>query len=320
LPIIPPTEKNVAEMLKGTSHAPDEIVGYPHPEKYTATVEKIAINAVMAGCKPEYMPVLMALVEAFSNGPYVSSVRSTNSFSFMSFVNGPIRNEIGMNSGIGAMSPGNIANASIGRFLQLAIYNLGGGRVGVNLMGSQGNTSNYSFAFAENEERSPWEPFHVGQGFDPDESVVSVLSGGWSHGGNSAGLGEVVRYISNFEAPFGVVVMLDPLVAKRYVDQGYNTKQALVDYLWENASITLGEMRRRPYWSMIRMMAQGIDQYPGYGAGWWPESITTDPPETMASLYPRSQIFVLVVGGGTNAYVTSWRMSYLSMATVDKWR
>ncbi|MGD9576760.1 MAG: hypothetical protein AB7Y74_00760 [Syntrophorhabdus sp.] len=320
LPIIPPTEENIAEMLKGTSHAPDEIVAYPHPEKYTATVEKIAINAVMAGCKPEYMPVLMALIEAFSNGPYTASIRSTNSFSFMSFVNGPIRNEIGMNAGIGAMSPGNIANASIGRFLHLAMYNLGGGREGVNLMGSQGNTSNYSFTFAENEERSPWEPFHVEQGFGANESVVSVLSGGWSHGGNSQRLVDVVKYISSFEAPFGVVVMLDPLVAANYVKQGYTTKQALEEYLWSNSTMTLGEMRSRPYWSMIRMMAQGIDQYPGYGAHWWPESIITDPPETIASIYPRSQIFVLVVGGETNAYVTSWRMSYLSMASVDKWR
>jgi hypothetical protein len=84
--------------------------------------------------------------------------------------------------------------------------------------------------------------------------------------------------------------------------------------------MTLGEMRSRPYWSMISMMAKGIDQYPGYGANWWPASINTDPPETVANIYPRSQIFVLVVGGETNPYVTSWRFSYISMAPVDKWR
>ncbi len=114
---------------------------------------------IMAGCKPEYMPALLATIEAFSKSG--TDVRSTNSFSYMRVINGPIRKELGMNAATYALGPGNHANATIGRFLSLAITNLAGGQIGVNLMGSQGNVSSYSFCFPENEESSPWEAFAV---------------------------------------------------------------------------------------------------------------------------------------------------------------
>lgn len=160
------------------------------PERWKATVEKVAINGVMAGCKPVDMPVLLAMVEAFSKGLLEGTVVSANSFSFMLVVNGPIAREIGMNSEVNALGPGNQANATIGRALRLFLTNLGGLTPGINLMACQGNPSNYSFAFAENEEASPWEPFHVSMGFKREESVVSIFSGGWSHGGNRTGQGE----------------------------------------------------------------------------------------------------------------------------------
>src|SRR5262249_54687108 len=137
LPIVPPTEDAVAAMLKGTHHGKDEIVTRAMvPEGWPVTVEKVAINGVMAGAPPSAMPVLLAAVEAFGSGHFASSVRSTNSFSFMQIVNGPIAREIGMNAGTYALGPGNRANASIGRALRLFIYNLGGGENGVNLMGT----------------------------------------------------------------------------------------------------------------------------------------------------------------------------------------
>ena len=158
LPIIPPTEENIKEMLKGTSHSPDEIVVQKMlPENWMVNVEQVAINGVMAGCKPEHMPVLLAMVEAFSKDQFSSSVRSTNSFSFMVLVNGPIRNEIGMNSGINALGSGtrNDANAAIGRFLKLAIINLGGSDTGINDMSSQGNPSKFSVSFGDGGNPSP---------------------------------------------------------------------------------------------------------------------------------------------------------------------
>jgi hypothetical protein len=143
LPIIPPTEEKVKEMLKGTSHSPDEVVTtYMWPESWMVTVEKVAIVGVMAGCKPDYMPVLLAIIEAWGNGKHFeSTVRSTTSFAFPILVNGPIRNQIGMNAGGNALGPGNRANATIGRFLRLAIINLGGSWPGINDMSSQGNTA-----------------------------------------------------------------------------------------------------------------------------------------------------------------------------------
>src|SRR5438270_9731040 len=179
LPIVLPTERRVAEMLSATSRKPDEIVGRMQPTefrgKWEYTVEKVAVNAVMAGAKPEYFPVILALAAS-----EVSARGSTSSSSAaMVVVNGPIRKEIGMNWGIGAMGPYNHANATIGRAYGLLSQNCqGGSEPGVTFMGSQGNNYAYNcVTFAENEERSPWQPFHVQKGFRPDESTVSLFSG-----------------------------------------------------------------------------------------------------------------------------------------------
>ena len=322
LPIIIPTEEKVAEMLKGTSHAPDEIVEYPHPEKFTATVEKVAINGVMAGCKPEYMPVLLALTEAFSKGPYVSSVRSTNSFTFMSIVNGPIRTEIGMNAGVGAMSPGNQANASIGRFLNFVMYNLGGGRVGVNLMGSQGNTTGYSFCFPENEEMmSSWKPFHVLKGYKPSDSTVTVFRGGFGHAGNTYRIDTVVNNLLNLSYQTGALVLVDPLVIGKYkLENGLNTKEAVEEYLLTHTSITVAEAKALGLWSNMASCASGKQCFSMYGTYWWPPEILNFTDNDLVTLFPRSQFHVVVVGGATNAYVTSWSHAYDSTVSVDKWR
>jgi hypothetical protein len=322
LPIIPPTEENVAQMLKGTSHAPNKIVAYPHPEKWTATVEKIAINGVMAGCKPEYMPLLMALTEALANGPYDSQIRSSTSFTFMTIVNGPIRNEIGMNAGIGAMYPGNQANASIGRFLRFVMYNLGGGLEGLNLMGSQGNTTGYSFLFPENEERSTWTPYHVSKGYKASDSTVTVTIGGWGHaGGTSYRMSTVVNNIKNLVHQKGVAVLVDPLVIQKYADQnGLYTKEAVEDYMWSQASITVAQAKATGLWDFMAKCAQGIESYPGYGAYWYPSEILSYGPSDLVPLYPRAQFKVVVVGGETNAYVQIWPSSWASTVLVDKWR
>src|SRR5262252_10792806 len=177
LPIVLPTEKRVTAMLAGTSRKADEIVGrmqlveFRVPWEYT--VEKVAVNAVMAGARPEYFPVILALAAS-----EVSARSSTSSSaSAMVVVNGPIRHEIGMNSGIGAMGPYNHSNAVIGRAFGIMSQNLQGGSVpGVTYNGSQGNNFSYNcITFAENEEASPWEPYHVQHGFEPSESAVTVF-------------------------------------------------------------------------------------------------------------------------------------------------
>src|SRR5712692_3933578 len=177
LPIVLPTEERVARMLACTSHKPGEVVGRMRPthfrEAWEYTVEKVAVNAVMAGARPEYFPVILALAA----GAVSARGSTTSSAAAMALVNGPIRHEIGMNSGIGAFGPHNHANATIGRAYGLFSENLQGGSVaGLTYMGSQGN--GYSFTnltVAENEEASPWEPFHVERGFRKSDSTVSVF-------------------------------------------------------------------------------------------------------------------------------------------------
>src|SRR5207237_703998 len=177
LPIVLPTERRVAEMLSATSRKPDEIVGRMQPTefrgKWEYTVEKVAVNAVMAGARPEYFPVILALAAS-----EVSARGSTSSSaSAMVVANGPIRQEIGMNCGIGAMGPYNHANATIGRAYGLLSQNLqGGSEPGLTYLGSQGNNYAYnSICFAENEERSPWEPLHLSKGFKSSDSTVSAF-------------------------------------------------------------------------------------------------------------------------------------------------
>src|SRR6202163_910073 len=179
LPIILPTEERVAEMLAHTSHKADEVVGHMRPtqfrEYWEYTVEKVAVNAVMAGASPEYFPVILALAASGQS----ARGSTTSSAAAMAVVNGPIRNEIGMNCGIGALGPYNHANATIGRAYGLLSQNLqGGSEPGLTYLGSQGNNYAYtSVTFAENEERSPWEPLHVQHGFKASDSTVSVFGG-----------------------------------------------------------------------------------------------------------------------------------------------
>ncbi len=157
LPVVLPTEERVAAMLKGTRHRPDEVVGRMRPtetqEDWSYTVEQVAVNAVMAGTRPEYFPVILAL----ASSQVTALHSSTSSFAAMVVVNGPIRHELRMNSGLGALGPFNHANATIGRAYGLLSRNLGGGAVpGTTYLGSQGNPLNYSnVCFAENEEKSP---------------------------------------------------------------------------------------------------------------------------------------------------------------------
>ena len=323
LPIVPPTEEKVKEMLEGTGRSPDEIVTTTMwPEEWTVTVEKVAINGVMAGCKPEHMPVLLSIVDAFGKGPFSSSVRSTNSFSFPILVNGPVVREINMNSGINALgsATGNKANATIGRFLRIAIINLGGSVSGVNDMSSQGNPAKYGFAFAENEERSPWDPFHVSMGYKHDESVVSIFSGGWSHLGNFWGcdLDQIAKGIAGFEWPNGITILIDPMSARALAEKGYK-KEDVEDYIWKNATQTMGEFRAGHYYKIfIEKILKGK---PMYGEEFlWPAHYLDLPDNSVVQVYPRNQVKVVVVGGETNPFSQAWKFAYPSMVSLDKYR
>ncbi|MHA7836445.1 MAG: thioredoxin family protein [bacterium] len=179
LPVVPPTEARVLAMLEGTSRAPDETVAIVPPDLAPCTVEKVAINAVMAGCKPEYLPIVLAAVEAACTDAFNihGLLATTMSAGPVLIVNGPIRRRVGLNSGKNVFGQGHRANATIGRALQLVIRNVGGGRPGEVDRATLGNPGKLSFCFAEDEEGSPWSPLSTDLGFEEGIDTVTLFPG-----------------------------------------------------------------------------------------------------------------------------------------------
>jgi hypothetical protein len=180
LPVVPPTEARVLAMLEGTSRAPQEEVAVVPPDLIPVTVEKVAVNAVMAGCRPEYLPVVLASVEAACTDEFnVHGVLATTwSAGPVVVVNGPIARSIGMNSGVNVLGQGNRANSTIGRALQLVVRNVGGGRPGGVDRAAFGQPGKLGLSFSEDEEGSPWESLAVERGVAPGTSAVTVFAGG----------------------------------------------------------------------------------------------------------------------------------------------
>ena len=179
LPVTPPTEERVARMLEGTSLPPDQVICALPPDLAECTVEKVAVNAVMAGCLPEYLPVVLAAVTAAAGSRFnIHGIAATTYFTGpVVVVNGPIRRRIGMNSGINALGQGNRANLTIGRALNLVVRNVGGARPGGVDRAALGSPGKLSFCFPEDEEASPWESLATERGFSPEDSTVTLFAG-----------------------------------------------------------------------------------------------------------------------------------------------
>jgi hypothetical protein len=321
LPIVLPTEERVAEMLAHTSHKADEVVGHMRPtqfrEYWEYTVEKVAVNAVMAGAEPEYFPVILALAASGVS----ARGSTTSSAAAMAIVNGPIRHEIGMNCGIGALGPYNQANATIGRAYGLLSQNLqGGSEPGLTYLGSQGNNYAYnSVCFAENEERSPWEPFHVSKGFKPTDSTVSAF-GGCRHTAFTLGVREahwqdhvrnMLRGMDPREHPLFV---LDPITAELFIKRGgFDTKEKLIDWAYNNACMTAGE-----YWD-YQLIQNYIYPRATYGEEPYASMLAT-PADELVHMFLREEIEVVVVGGETNGYWRIFGANYGKTVSVDEWR
>jgi hypothetical protein len=184
LPVVPPTPERVLRMLDGTTRAPGEVVAVVPPDLVPCTVEKVAINAVMAGCRPEYLPVVLAAVEAACTDAFnVHGVLATTWFSGpIVVVNGPIAQRIGMNAAGNCLGQGNRANSTIGRALQLVIRNVGGGRPGAVDRATLGQPGKVGFCFAEREHDSPWQPLAVERGVPAGRSAVTLFAGGGVQG------------------------------------------------------------------------------------------------------------------------------------------
>jgi hypothetical protein len=315
-PIILPTEARVAAMLKGTSHEPNQVVcKYGSREM---TVEKAAVIAVMAGAKVEYFPTILAvLTQAPSFG------NSTSSAANMIIVNGPIRKQIGMNSGTDAMGPFSEANSVIGRCFTIGGKIMGDLRIGAGAYSSLGSSLQYNnLCFAENEEALPegWAPLSVQLGSKRDENIVSI-GGGWSYI-SSVGEAQISHpphmlfrdYMRSLTGMAATIIM-DPTVAALLKDtHGFKTKNELSEWLAKNVEVAAGA-----YWgngvnttALMPMALQGIQPF----AAW-----KNLPPATLIKPFTNAKtIQVLVAGGGiqTTWFVTDFRFG--RGIPIDEWK
>jgi hypothetical protein len=249
LPVVPPTPDRVLAMLDGTERAPDDVVAIVPPDLVECTVEKIAVNAVMAGCRPEYLPIVIAGLEAACADEFnMHGLLATTWFAGpILIVNGPIRMRLGMNSGVNVFGPGNRANASIGRALQLVVRNVGGGRPGGVDRATFGTPGKYTFCFAENEEGSPWEPLSVARGVALGVSAVTLFGGYGVHPLSD----QRSRTASDLAATFArglagvsrdAVLVVSPDHARLFREAGWSRPQliaALTDRSGRDASTVL---------------------------------------------------------------------------------
>ncbi|MBM3658601.1 MAG: thioredoxin [Actinobacteria bacterium] len=302
LPVVPPTPERVARMLTGTTRAPDEIVAVVPPNLVECSVEKVAINAVLAGCRPEYLPVVLAAVEAACTDTFnMHGLLATTWFSApVVVVNGPITRAIGMNSGVNALGQGNRANATVGRALQLVVRNVGGGRPGEVDRATLGQPGKYTFCFAEDEVGSPWEPLHVSRGCAPEESAVTLFPGE-SPRGLADQLGRSADHLANSFAAalrtvwgpkaviaFDALVVVSPEHARVFRESGW-TRARLVEELDNRLQIPGAELVR--------------------GAGGIAEGVDPSLRDTTIPKFPPGGLLVVHAGGGAgffSAIVGGW--------------
>ncbi|HEY7715647.1 MAG TPA: hypothetical protein VIE90_14140 [Candidatus Binatia bacterium] len=262
LPVVPPTVERVERMLMATKRDPQDIIGIIPPKWAPCTIEKIAINAVMAGCLPEYLPVVVAAVEAICEPRFnLYGVQATTGYVGPALLlNGPIRQHLNVNCDAGVFGPGFRSNATIGRAIRLILITVGGGYPGESDRSTFGWPGKYTMCFGENEEKSPWEPYHVEFGFKPGESTVTAFGiNGFLpiHTAGSRGeqalssLAEVIRMhhgVSHLDVgSFGGGT---PLIALGIEDAEIMardgiTKKRVKNYLWEHASLRFSEIPAR---------------------------------------------------------------------------
>jgi hypothetical protein len=250
--VVPPTQERVARMLAHTKHAPEEVIATIAPRYGAATVERIAINAVMAGCKPEYLPVLIAAAQAVATQKFhLQAIQATtNPAAVWLVLNGPIARRLGVSSGGNCLGPGAWANGTLGRALRLILQNIGGGLPGDMDRATQGQPGKWTFCCAENEEATPWEPLHVERGFARETSTVTVVGalGTWSMNITEkdpqnviAMIGDTMQYPASSDyihagAPW---VILSPQHAQLFGEAGWS-KAEVKRRLWEASKMRAG--------------------------------------------------------------------------------
>ncbi len=302
LPVIPPTEERVERMLAAVRRKPDEVIGVVPPRWAPATVEKIAINAVMAGCKPEYMPVLIAAVEAITD-PRLNLYAlqaTTGGPAVMLIINGPVRSQIGVNGGSNALGEGWRANATIGRSIRLIQRNIGGSYPGTTCKATLGWPGKYSICIGENEEASPWEPLHVERGFDRNASTVTAISADGSVRASdldsSKALGILANFAQRMDGPSGpeAIMVICPEHARIIANDGFS-KMDVKKFIWERAGYRMRDLPDETF-------AQRVKRRPDLRLTRDSVIPVTDKPE---------DILVVVAGGdgSQSQYIHVWGQS-----------
>ncbi len=250
LPIVAPTPERVEAMCAGATRYPPESLGDLMPRGGSATVQKIAINAVMAGCRPQHMPVLMAAVEAIQDDDFnlIGVQTTTHPCAVMLVVHGPVADELAMNSGHNCFGPGNPANARLGRALHLILQNIGGGVPGQSDKATQGSPAKYGFCFAENASESPWPSYPASIGLEGGAGYVTVAACEGPHNINDHGSSDgesILNTVAQTMATAGnnnlyvggdTFVIFGPEHAQTVAASGYS-RSDVQDYLYEHARV-----------------------------------------------------------------------------------
>ena len=353
LPVIPPTEERVAKMLKGTSQKPNKVIGNMAPGMGIATVEKVAINAVMAGAKPEYMPVLLALTETMirDKGAQAGAMGGGGSFCNSVVVCGPIAKEIGINSGGPEMTgpapftPGVPANMVIGRFMRLMKINIAGVEPGVSEAMGIGSPFKTSIVIAEDNENSPWPQMSTDLGFKDKKSTVSLMSG-WSDflvgnptrkdvGTTKAQISNpdvLARYLTSIAQSAtgmthptqGLLVMIGPDVAKEIAKAG-KTRKDVQKWLYENTVDTWAQVKQQNWYQPWMFKASDLATIQGdpmslFNRANYPVNA---PDDKLVKYFAGADYITVVVGPGTPTPLAAWAImnahpSYT--VEVDRWK
>jgi hypothetical protein len=298
LPVVPPTRERVDRMLAGTRRDRTELLGEMPPNYGRLTVEKAAVNAVMAGCRPDYLPVVLAAAECACDPTFnLHGVSTSTHFSApLIVVNGPVRGRIGLNASFGVFGPGARANATIGRALRLLMLNVGGARPGELSMSTFGHPGRYTYCIAEHEEASPWPPYHVARGHPTGSSAVTLFAGDAPHGisdhasrtasGLAGSLGWSMTGLWNskhFPLYSHTMLIVGPEHAQTFAAEGWS-REALVDWLYRKIRV--------PYRTLV--------PEPEHGEG-SNLRFAKPPPgdDEMISKFPSPEEIHVVVAGGT---------------------
>ena len=302
LPVVPPTEGRLAAMLAATHRGPEEVIGHVPPLMAPATIRAIALHAVMAGCSPEYLPVVIGATQCVLEERFnlVLLQATTSAGAPFVLVNGPYAREIGLSGGMGCFGPGYRANATIGRALRLMMMNLGGGIPGVTALSGFGGPWRYTYCIAENEEESPWPSYAQARGFNAEENVVTAipLEGPvlvWDDASEEPG--RLVVAIADMMSALGggniyrqadMGVVLSPQHAAVFSKAGMSREETH-RMLVEHAGRRLGEIRRGGIWRGAK------------GAARWPFEVALDDDDEFIPAIGHPDDLHLVIAGGSGS-------------------